>query len=218
MSTASPSPQKKDNGFWHGGGGVIIAAVITAVGGVIVGFLVRDTDAGQRFLPSDGPTVTVTATVTATPTATGPVTPDPSEGSSDPSALTVRRSTTGRPPIKLTSGYGVDLDDRDSPNWLAHSGPAGSSAGEGSDISWGYGNQEPFIQFNVDGAVVDTGGPDVCAAETGYSEDDIERAALERNEEICIRTDENRYSLIRILEFDKTSIRFEATTWDPPFE
>lgn len=163
------------------------------------------------------PTTTVTTSVpgpTVTLTETAPPTDNPTEGSGSNSV----RRTSGDRPIVLTSGYGVDLDDKSSPNWLAHSGPAGSSARKGSDISWGYGGLDPFLSFNVDTARVSGSDYGTCASETGYSSDDIPWEDLNKGDKLCVRTDRNRYAFIKIMRLDKTAIAFNAIVWDPPFE
>jgi hypothetical protein len=124
-------------------------------------------------------------------------------------------------PIKLTDGYGVDFDDNVSPNWLAHSGPAGSGAGGGSDVDYGS-NSATGLDFIQDAAVEPgTAGYATCAEETAYSQNSILEGDLQKDmqahDKICVRTDQHRYALLTIISVSPAEIEFAVTVWDPPF-
>ena len=113
--------------------------------------------------------------------------------------------------ITLRPSYGVDLDNNTSSNWaVANTGGTyyGRDVGSGSD-----GNGLYFIG---DYAVV-TGAPEyaTCARETGYTRGGIERGSLRSGENICVRTDQNRYAVVTIVAADEQAIQFRAVVWDP---
>jgi hypothetical protein len=152
--------------------------------------------------------------------------PATSSGPSNPElppGVTVRR-TTGSVPIKLSVGYGVDLDDNSSPNWSVKAGPAGSSAGYGSDIVFesttGLGGDG--LEFDQD-AAPETGkvGYATCAEETAYSSSSVALGDLESDwragKKLCVRTTDSRYALITFISVSATELVVAATVWDPPF-
>jgi hypothetical protein len=191
----------------------VVAACILAAGGVVGILIGRASVSTTKHSVTAGPTVFVTVTAS----------PNTANGSSSPPLppnVSVRRST-GSLPIKLTDGYGVDLDDNVSPNWLAHSGPAGSSAGGGSDIDYGS-NPDIGLDINQDAAIESSNaGYATCAEETAYSHNGILEGDLQKivnaHEKICVRTDQNRYALLSVLSVSSAEIEFTATVWDPPF-
>jgi hypothetical protein len=193
----------------------VVAAFILAAGGV-VGILI-----GRASVSTTKHSVTAGATVFVTVTAS----PNTANGSSSPPLppnVSVRRST-GSLPIKLTDTYGVDLDDNVSPNWLAHSGPAGSGAGGGSDLDYSLGSNAVIgLNFNADAAIEPSNaGYATCAEETAYTHNSILEGDLQKSvqahEKICVRTDQNRYALLSVLSVSSAEIDFAATVWDPPF-
>src|SRR5215472_14395246 len=161
--------------------GTIAAAFVVALIGHSAGVVYIGS--APTGAPSSGSPVT--AGPTSSP-ATGPVAPPL------PAGVSVRRST-GSVPIKLSVGYGVDLDDNVSPNWSVKSGPAGSSAGYGSDVVWdGDGNDG--LAFDKDAAVESrSAGYATCAEETDYSSTSIAQgdlqADLQTGKKLCVRTD-----------------------------
>ena len=112
--------------------------------------------------------------------------------------------------ITLRPSYGVDLDNNTSSNWaVANTGTSyGRDVGSGSD-----GNGLHFIG---DHAVV-TGAPEytTCARETGYMHGGVERGSLRSGENICVRTDQNRYALVTVIAADEEAVQFRTVVWDP---
>jgi hypothetical protein len=191
--------------------GTILATALTVFFGHTAGVVYI----GTLPSPSQVPTTSLPDSATNPPSsATGSTSPPL------PTGVSVRRST-GSVPIKLTDGYGVDLDDNVSPNWLAHSGPAGSGAGGGSDVDYGS-DSTTGLDFSQDAAVEqDAAGYATCAEETAYSHNSIPEGDLQKDmqahDKICVRTDQNRYALLTIISVSPTEVEFAVTTWDPPF-
>lgn len=185
------------------------AALITALVGHSAGFV--------YIGPSPAPSSTsATGSSSAHGASAGPK-------SLLPPGVTVRRQT-GNVPIKLKVGYGVDLDDNVSPNWSAKFGPAGSSAGYGSDIVYEgtTGLGADGLEFNQDAALENGSvGYATCAEETGYFSDSISVGDLENDlragKKICVRTSQNRYALITLVSVSTSQLVVSATVWDPQF-
>ena len=188
---------------------------MATLGAAVVTLVFADKSEIITITTGPGPTSTVTVTQTVSaPPVSGTNTTNPSSLS----ALFSVRRTSGTNPITLNSGYGADLDDISSPNWLVHSGPAGSTAGAGSDVSWGYGGLDPFWHWKVDAALVTGSDYSTCAGATGYSDQDIPYEDVKAGQMFCIRTDRNRYVLIHIQDVSKSQVTFDVTAWDPPFK
>lgn len=193
--------------------GAIAAAVLAALighsaGVVYIGAPPATTRVSTPSLPA------------TTGLTTGPA-PRPTSTSLLPEGVSVRRST-GSVPIKLSVGYGVDLDDNVSPNWSVKSGPATSSAGYGSDVVYGGGAGDG-LAFDSDAAVESNAtGYATCAQETDYSSTSIAQgnlqADLQAGKKICVRTDGNRYALLTIISVSTNQLEFSAIAWDPPFQ
>jgi hypothetical protein len=211
----SKNPQRSSTReHWIRGGFTLLGVIITAAVTLIAAFIGRATN---TIVVTAGPPPTVVVTVPAAPaggsgspstipgTVTGPPLPD---------GVTVRR-TTGSDVITLRPSYGVDLDDNTSANWSVNNGPIGSSAGGGSDI--GFDGSASKLDLIGDYAIV-AGPPDyaTCARETAYTNGAIERGSLRPNETICVRTEQNRYALVTIVDASDQAIQLGATTWDPP--
>lgn len=191
-------------------GAAVIAAVIAHSAGVVyIG------SPPAEVSTSGSPATTRPTTRPTTGPTTGPTSPPL------PAGISVRRST-GSVPIKLSAGYGVDLDNNVSPNWSVKSGPAGSSLGYGSDVVWdGEGNDG--LEFDADAAVESKSvGYATCAEETNYSPTSIAQgdlqADLQGGKKICVRTDGNRYALLTLISVSADQIEFAATVWNPPFQ
>ena len=194
---------------------VAAAAVLVLAGLALVIGLSGRSDPLPPPWTAAGPTppaVPPTSPVTA-PTASATSVPaTPTDRAALPGNVTVRRTSQPNA-ITLRPSYGVDLDDNTSPNWGVKSAPVGAGYG-GSDIgSDSYGD----IVFIGDYAVV-TGAPEyaTCATETAYTSGGIERGSLRPDENICLRTSEDRFALVTIISTSEQAIQFRATVWDPP--
>ena len=62
-----------------------------------------------------------------------------------------------------------------------------------------------------------TGAPEyvTCARETGYARGGVEIGILQPGDNICVRTNENRYALVTIVTAAEQAIQFRAVVWDP---
>jgi len=194
---------------------VLVAAAVLVLAGLalVIGLSERSDPLPQPWTAA-GPTppaVPPTSPVTA-PTASATSVPaTPTDRAALPGNVTVRRTSQPNA-ITLRPSYGVDLDDNTSPNWGVKSGPTWYS---GSDI--GSDSDEDIVDFTGDYAVV-TGAPEyaTCATETAYTSGGIERGSLRPDENICLRTSEDRYALVTIISTSEQAIQFRATVWDPP--
>ena len=126
-----------------------------------------------------------------------------------PPGVEVRR-TTGTEVITLRPSFGVDLDNNTSPNWAV----AATGAGSGRDVA--PSSNGDTLYFTGDFAVV-TGAPEyaTCARETGYMRGGIELGSLQPDDNICVRTNENRYALVTIVTAAEQAMQFRAVVWDP---
>jgi hypothetical protein len=207
------------------------AARISALSGVVGAFIGAAATVGAALLgnssgtltivPGQQPTVTVAApTVTVTQTVTGEAGGQGSTGQATvglPAGVQLRRET-GSNPVKLSTGYGIDLDDNTSPNWNPHTGPLGSSAGGGNDIGWGdeYNNT---LRFKADYAIESRySGYATCAEETSYHGGDLGLGDIHKGEVFCVRTDSGRYAAVTLESVTSKLLVFNATVWDPPFQ
>jgi hypothetical protein len=225
LFTDLPAPRPKLPGMANSALGrmvrnpVVVGATVLAVAAValVVGFSVRGIPPSPPA-PQPGPTVralppVATSAPVSRPTtsATSTASPDGTGGTAAvlPNGVDVRR-TTGTDVITLRPSYGVDLDNNTSSNWaVANTGTSyGRDVGSGSD-----GNS---LYFTRDYAVV-TSVPEyaTCARETGYTRGGIERGSLHSGDNICVRTDQDRYALVTIVAADEQAMQFRAVVWDP---
>jgi hypothetical protein len=193
---------------------VVIGAAVLALAGLalVVGFGVGD-DPSPRPLPAPPPV----PAVTTPPPVTRASTPVPTTAApvgetvaALPDGVEVRR-TTGDAAITLRPAFGVDLDNNTSPNWAV----AQTGTVSGHDIrSTSDGNT---LYITGDYAAV-TGAPEyaTCARETAYTAGGLERASLQPGDNICVRTDGNRYALLTVVAAGERAFRFRAVVWDPP--
>ena len=193
--------------------GTIAAAVLAALIGHSAGVVYIGSPPAAAGTSTPSPQDTTNST-------TG-TTPRPTSTSLLPAGVSVRRST-GSVPIKLSGEYGVDLDDNVSPNWSVKFGPAGSSAGYGSDVVY-QGAAGEGLSFDRDATVESNAtGYATCAEETDYSGASIAQGDLQDDQragrKICVRTDGNRYALLTIISVSTNQLKFAATVWDPPFQ
>jgi hypothetical protein len=63
---------------------------------------------------------------------------------------------------------------------------------------------------------------DSCSARTDYVRVDsyygIAAKDYPAGTYICVKTDENRYSAVRVLSIDNSKVTFDVVTYDPPFK
>jgi hypothetical protein len=203
-----------------------IRRVLTIVGAVVVlalvGLLAFTIGRGGQNdpVPSSGPVAAPTPMVppateaVVAPTVSIAPSVDTTSESIDgnaaaPPGVTVRR-TTGPGAITLRPSYGVDLDDDTSPNWSVGRGCCGR------DVGWdGSGS---VLYISNDYAVMPaTADYTACSHETAYTTGPVERGSLQPDENICVRTSDNRYALVTIVAVSDQAVQFRATVWDPPF-
>jgi hypothetical protein len=194
----------------------LLGAGITALATVVAALVGHATNT-LNVVVGAAPTVVQTITVAPPGGSVPSGTSDGPQGPQSPGlpdGVSQRRST-GSTAITLRPSYGVDLDDNLSPNWSVKSGPLGSSAGYGSDV--GSDAYESKLDFLSDYAIVDAAeGYATCAEETGYTRGGIPRGDLREGEEMCLRTTEGRYALVKVVSATAGEIRITATVWDPP--
>ena len=221
LFTDLPAPRPKLPGSPAGGmlrnpvvlGGLALLAL--ACLGLVVAFA-----GGSDPVPPPVPPSPTTAQALPTTTTTTPaVRPTPSTAPATASAtagaapvadgVEVRRDT-GDDVITLRPSFGVDLDEKVSPNWLV----AGTGTNYGRDIASINGGG--MLYFGGDHAVV-TGPAEyaTCAGETGYANGGIKREDLEVGDTICVRTDQDRYALVTVAAADQEAIQFRAIVWEP---
>jgi uncharacterized protein DUF1707 len=159
-----------------------------------------------RLLPT---VATTTPEIRPTPSAISTALPDGPTVAPLPNGVEVRR-TTGTEAITLRPSYGVDLDNNTSPNWAV----ANTGTYYGRDVASVSNGTE--LGFTGDYAVV-TGDPEyaTCARETAYARGGIELGSLQPGDNICVRTNENRYALVTIITVGEQAIQFRAVVWDP---
>ncbi len=192
---------------------LILVAVVVVLVVVLAALLFggRTTGGSPVAQTSNGPIASSTTAVAPSSAAAIASSDDVPRGSAAPLPVgtTVRR-TTDQTAITLRPSYGVDLDDTSSQNWNVSAGCC-----DGQDVRWaGDGNS---LQFSGDFAAV-TGPPAyaTCAQETAYTNGGIERGYLQRDENLCVRTNGNRYAVITIVDVNEQAVEFRATVWDPP--
>jgi len=192
------------------GAAVLVLAGLALVVGVGVGGGTPPTPPPPAPTTRAAPAVPTTTTALRPTTSAAPTTsPGGAIAAPVPAGVEVRR-TTGTEVITLRPSYGVDLDNNTSPNWAV----AATGAGSGRDVAPSS-NGDTFY-FTGDFAVV-TGAPEyaTCARETGYMRGGIELGSLQPDDNICLRTDQNRYALVTIVTAAEQAIQFRAVVWDP---
>ena len=188
------------------------AAVVVLAGLALVVGVSGSADTPPTPVPPP-PTTRALPTVTTTTPTSRPTTPttSPVDGTAAtlPAGVEVRRTTEAEP-ITLRPSFGVDLDNITSENWAVAAGGTGS----GRDVA--PNSNGDTLYFIGDYAVV-TGAPEyaTCARETGYTRGGIEIGSLQPDDNICVRTSENRYALVTIVTAAEQAIRFRAVVWDP---
>jgi hypothetical protein len=196
-----------------------VAVLALAVVGLVVGFASGDDPAPPPVPTPPVPTARALAPVAPstpmlqpTPSALPTAAPDDLTGTvaALPGGVEVRR-TTGSAAITLRPSFGVDLDNQTSENWAV----ANTGTGYGRDVAPSSGGET--IYFTGDYAVV-TGAPEyaTCARETAYTRGGLEVGNIQPGDNICIRTDENRYALVTVVAAGQQAFQFRAVVWDPP--
>lgn len=129
--------------------------------------------------------------------------PGPTTDSQDPAtSATVRRGGQ----LTLAASRSADLDSPSDPQWddgfldISYSGNSGSI-----DI---YSGAVSMLYLADEEADYET-----CRNTTGYSSESIGTVA---GAYFCVRTNENRYSAVRIDQFDSSRITLDVVTYDPP--
>ncbi len=188
-----------------GAAGLLLAALIP----ILVNQL------NKPVTPSPVPSSTSPPVPGPVPPPTPAPIPSPTPTVTDPTGVTVRRST-GDNPLTLSTGYSADLDTMNR-SWDVEYAATlsrfdidlgtgvGVIAGSGSDI-----------------AIVD--GPalyEICADATGYTKR-IPRDELRQGVTACVRTSEKRLASVTIKKAtprdSPDQIQLNVTVWDPPFE
>jgi len=133
--------------------------------------------------------------------------PAPSADPLAPAGAAVRRS--GQVTIAV-AGNAVNLDaPKTDPQWT------GSDADlfyDGSKIGFSYYGQ--FLSMGKAQATYEK-----CSAQTGFlngSNASVEVGTIEAGDYLCVMTNENRITAVRILKFDSASAVFDVIVYDPP--
>jgi hypothetical protein len=135
--------------------------------------------------------------------------PAPTITTSPPGSVTVRHS--GQLTITDPHGGSFDLDSPASdPQWLT--GPAdldGRASGTTVTLNPGNGAE----RLNLGTKVADYNS---CRNTTGYTPDGFRFSSELVASYICWKTDERRYSALRVLNVSSNSATFDIVTYDPP--
>jgi hypothetical protein len=128
--------------------------------------------------------------------------PGPSADPQTPTAATVRHSGQ----LVLATGNNADLDSPSSdPQWSTGSTDIGYSVyADRLDVS----NALYLANRKADYAT--------CHNTTGYSDKSFDVGSVAPSKYLCVKTDEKRYSALRITQLDSSKIAFDVVTYDPP--
>ena len=129
--------------------------------------------------------------------------PGPTADIQTSTAATVRHSGQ----LVLADFSEADLDSPSSnPQW-------------DTDIS-DIGNAYSAIQVRVDTTALYLGDKradyETCRNTTGYSDEEFDTGSLAPGAYICVKTNEGRYSALRITQLDSSKITFDVVTYNPP--
>jgi len=127
--------------------------------------------------------------------------PGPTADIQTPTAATVRHSGQ----LVLADDSGADLDSPSSnPQWNT----------DALDI----GNAYPAIQVYTTALYLGDKRADyeTCRNTTGYSDEGFDTGSVAPGAYICVKTNEGRYSALRITQLDSSKITFDVVTYNPP--
>ena len=107
---------------------------------------------------------------------------------------------------------------------LADGGPDADLDSPSSDPQWQSGNTDLSFssqEIRVYGATAlylgDTRADyGTCRGRTGYSPNSINTGTLGVGKYLCVKTDENRYSALRVVSLSASQVAFDVMTYDPP--
>lgn len=182
-----------------------LAAIAILVLGVVVGAGLRGGDAATPA--SSGGELRGQAGTTGPSVATSAA--DAPDSARSVIETTVRRET-GRDPLVLTAGYGVDLDSK-NPDW----GVSDAILRVETDIS--VSNYSDGLHIDRRSNEVDigsvSGGPDYATCErlTAYHDSIL----LKDDDRYCVRTTGGRYAHLTVLRAEYP-VTLQVTVWDPP--
>lgn len=182
--------------FEHGAGWITaIVAVISLATGFGAGYSTGKT---KSPAPAPAPTVTVHEP------NPGSASPAPIGNGGSSSAPAVRHKDS----LLLNDSYGADLDSTAN-NWDVRNTNT-------EDVILSQGS---ITSFAGQLAILDNGSqPDYqgCSSTTNYVQGNpgIPVSSLKRGSVFCIRTDQGRWSLIRMTNVSQSSISMVVTTWE----
>ena len=58
---------------------------------------------------------------------------------------------------------------------------------------------------------------DVCRSTTGYKQGNFEASQVPAGQNLCVKTNDSRYSAIKVIRIDKSELVIDVVTYDPPF-
>lgn len=123
----------------------------------------------------------------------------------DPQAPTTVATVRRSGQLTLAAGRYADLDSSSDPQW-----------DDGlSDIGYSYSGSSINSNSNVSMLYLGDKKADynTCLNTTGYSREAIGTVA---GAHLCVKTDENRYSAVRIVQPDSSKVTLDIVTYDPP--
>lgn len=120
--------------------------------------------------------------------------------------ITVRHSG----PLSLAyRGNVADLDSPASdPQWQTSR----------SDVDYGPSNSKPSLRFSYPALATGTTVADyeVCRNMTGYNVEAFDASSFTIGGHFCVKTSEDRYSVLEVTEISDRRLSLEVTTYDPP--
>ena len=95
-----------------------------------------------------------------------------------------------------------------------------------SDPQWETGNWDVRYASSGSGVVVFSSPVyalstpadyDVCRSTTGYKQGNFDASQVPAGQNLCVKTNDSRYSAIKVIRIDKSELVIDVVTYDPPF-